>query len=58
MYKCIFQIFACGAEVEVDSLQTSVSEVDVNRWQVPFSVTPSAHSWTVYSTNLAFTGKV
>lgn len=37
-------------------LNTSVSDSIVSRWQVPFTVTPSGHSWTVYSTKLAFTG--
>lgn len=35
---------------------TSVSESNVGCWQVPLSVSPSGHSWTVYSTKLLFSG--
>lgn len=35
---------------------TWVSEPGVGCWQVPFSVSPSGHSWTVYSTKLLFSG--
>lgn len=35
---------------------TSESESSVGRWQVPLSVSPSGHSWTVNSTKLLFSG--
>lgn len=37
---------------------TSLSESSVGCRQVPLSVSPSAHSWTVYSTKLLFSGTV
>lgn len=36
---------------------TSVSDLSVSRWQVPLSVSPSGHSWTINSTKRPFTGK-
>lgn len=35
---------------------TSVPESRVGCWQVPLSVSPSGHSWTVYSTKLLCCG--